>query len=136
MPCMRGVHGVQEVHGLQGVIEKGLDSHGQAAIAQMDVKRYYDSIPVVRIYHYWAGNQCNKAHAACLLRLHCCTPIDLSFRAGSTTITSRTVGVLTGTRTAGLLGRIPVEDVIKQRHHVWEQLSFKTDSCAKLWLHM
>ena len=40
------------MHGLQGVIEKGLDLHGHAAIAQMDVNRYYDSIPVLRIYRF------------------------------------------------------------------------------------
>jgi hypothetical protein len=118
------------MHGLQGVIEKGLDSHGQAAIAQMDIRRYYDSIPIVRIYRYLVGMDCSRARAACLLRLHCSTPIELSFDAGSIRVLSRTVGALTGTRTAGLLGRIPVEDVIKHRHSAWEQLSFKTDSCA------
>ena len=118
------------MHGLQGVIEKGLDSHGHAAIAQMDIRRYYDSIPILRIYRYLVGKECNRAQAACMLRLHCSIPIELTFDAGSITVPSRTVGALTGTRTAGLLGRIPVEDVIKHRHHVWEPLSFKTDCCA------
>ena len=38
------------------------------------------------------------------------------------------MGVLTGIRTAGLMGRI--EDVILKRHEVWEQLFFKTDADA------
>lgn len=40
------------------------------------------------------------------------------------------MGVHTGTRTAGLIGRIPVEDVIQRRHPVWEITSFKTDQCS------
>ena len=100
------------MHGLQGVIEKGLDSHGSAAIAQMDIKRYYDSIPVLRIYRYLVNRGCDQSAAVCLLRLHTCPEVFLSFGGACTSIQGRTVGALTGTRTAGLLGRVPVEDVI------------------------
>ena len=44
------------MHGLQGVIEKGLDSFGQSAVAQMDIKRFYDSIKPLRIYRYLVRN--------------------------------------------------------------------------------
>jgi len=118
------------MHGLQGVIEKGLDLHGLAAIAQMDIKRYYDSIPILRIYRYLVNRGCDAPAAACLLRLHCCPSVTLSWGVASVVIEGRSSGALTGTRTAGLLGRVPVEDVVRQRHHVWEQWAFKTD-CDK-----
>jgi len=114
------------MHGLQGVIEKGLDLHGRAAVAQMDIKRYYDSIPVLRIHRYLVSRGCCPSAAACFLRLHCCPSVSLSWGVASVTIAGRTVGALTGTRSAGLLGRVPVEDVIQQRHQVWEQYGFKT----------
>ena len=100
--------------------------HGRAAIAQMDIRRYYDSIPVVRIHHYLVNRGCSASAAACLLRLHCCPAVPLSWGVSCITIKGRTVGALTGTRTAGLLGRVPVEDVIQKRHHCWEKLAFKT----------
>ena len=100
------------MHGLQGVIEKCLDLHRLAAVAQMDIKRYSDSIPLVRVSRYLVCHGCSRAGAACLLRLHCCVPVALGFDAGEVKLQNCTIGVLTGTRTAGLRGRVPVEDVI------------------------
>ena len=118
------------MHGLQSVIEKGLDAHGQSAIAQMDIRRYYDSIHVLRVFRYLVDRHCDVASAICLLRFHCCPCVLLQFNSVSVPIQSRSIGALTGTRTAGLLGRIPVEDVIQKRHHIWEQFCFKTDSSS------
>ena len=117
------------MHGLQSVIEKGLDMHGHAASAQMDIRRYYDSIPVLRVFRHLVRLGGDRGCAGCLLRLHCCPTVELCFGSAAVTIQARSVGALTATRTAGVLGRIPVEDVIKNRHHVWEQFCFKTDTC-------
>jgi len=118
------------MHGLQAVIEKGLDSHGQSAIAQMDIKRFYDSIWMLRIHRYLVHRGFDVRLSACLLRLHVCPAVIITFARCEVAIGNRTIGVLTGTRTAGLLGRIPVEDTIQKRHHVWEQYCFKTDHHA------
>ena len=118
------------MHGLQAVIEKGLDSHGEAAVAQMDIKRYYDSIPTLRIFIFLAKASNNPAAAACLLRLHMCPIVALCFSNVCVNVTGRSIGVLTGTRTAGLVGRVPVEDIIHKRHHIWEEWCFRTDSSA------
>ena len=115
-------------HGLLGVIEKGLDMHGRVAIAQMDIRRDYDSIAVLRVHRYFVNRGCDASAAACLLRLHCCPSGSLCWGVSCITIQGRTVGALTGTRTAGLLGRVPVEDVISKRHVFWEKLAFKTTS--------
>jgi len=118
------------MHGLQAIIEKGLDSHGQSAIAQMDIKRFYDSVLMLRVHRYLVHRGFNARLAACLLRLHVCPAVIITFAKCQVEIINRTIGVLTGTRTAGLLGRIPVEDVIQKRHHIWEQYCFKTDDHA------
>ena len=116
------------MHGLQSVIEKGLDMHGHAAIAQMDIRRYYDSIPVLRVFLYLLDLGADEGCAGCLLRLHCCPVVELCFGTGTVIVQGRSVGALTGTRTAGVLGRIPVEDVIQRRHREWEHFCFKTDT--------
>jgi len=115
------------MHGLQGVIEKGLDRHGWAAIAQMDIRRFYDSLPVLLIYKHLLELCGELALAISLLRLHVCPVVSLGFGEARVSFATRTVGGLTGTRTAGLLGRVPVEDVVQCRHQVWEKSCFKTD---------
>ena len=83
------------MHGLQSVIEKGLDSHSRSAIAQMDIRRYYDSIPLLRIYRYLVAKGCNPADVCWLLRLHYCPRITLCFSQVTADIGERTIGVLT-----------------------------------------
>ena len=35
-------------HGLQFVLEKGIDTFGRAAVAQSDIEKYYDNLNVLR----------------------------------------------------------------------------------------
>ena len=42
-------------------------------------------------------------------------------------IVNRTIGGLTGSRTAGFLGRIPVEATIAERRHFWRAFGFHAD---------
>ena len=74
------------MHGLQGVIDKGLDSHGHAAIAQMDIKKYYDSISIIKAFQYLVSRGGRHASAACLLRLHYCLTVELHFDSAHVTI--------------------------------------------------
>ena len=111
------------MHGLQGVT----DLHGRAAIAQMDIRRFYDSLPLLRICRSLLSECTEQVLAISLLRLHICPLVHLSFGEASVTFPVRCVGALTGTRTAGILGRVPFEDVVRARHEVWERFCFKSD---------
>ena len=51
-------------HGLQTVIEKGLDNFGGAAVAQADIEKYYDSLPVLRIARWLIAHGTPPSHAA------------------------------------------------------------------------
>ena len=57
--------------------------------------------------------------ARILLRHQACPRIDIGVGHGSVQIIERTIGGLTGSRIAGLLGRIPVESVMNDRYPVW-----------------
>ena len=45
-------------------------------------------------------------------------------------ISDRSVGGLTGSRTAGFLGRIPVEAIAADRHPVWRRHGFHADGAS------
>ena len=75
-------------HGLQTVIEKGLDNFGAAAMAQADIEKYYDSLPVLRIARWLVSNGTPAYHAACLVRHQMCPRIAL--RSGTIEFELRT----------------------------------------------
>lgn len=58
--------------------------------------------------------------------------VHLSMGPGTVTIRHRSRGGLTGTRTAGTLGRVPVEAVIAERHSTWSQFGYPVDNQALL----
>ena len=93
----------------------------------MDIQRFYDSLPVLAICRHLITCSGEIALSMCLLRLHMCPVVVLSFSEVSVPFPVRTVGALTGTRTAGLIGRVPLEDVVQLRHSQWELSAFKTD---------
>ena len=115
-------------HGLQSVIEKGVDSFGNAAVAQYDIKKYYDSLPVLRIVLWLISRGAQRGHAVCLLRHQMCPVVLLCTGMVQLEIKARTIGGLTGSRTAGMLGRIPVESTIAERHTHWRKHGFAAGS--------
>ena len=70
----------------------------------------------------YGASACNQSPS--LARLSAC---PLAFGEVSVTFPARSVGALTGTSTAGILGRVPVEDIAQARHNVWEGFCFKSD---------
>ena len=60
------------VHGLQSVIEKALEDHGRAAIAQCDFEKYYDPSPTFLITQRFIDTGIPASQAMCLLRFQMC----------------------------------------------------------------
>ena len=104
-------------------LEKSLDCHGRGAIAGADIKSFYDFIDPLLIYRWLVARPSNIQVAASFLRLHVLPQVELSVGKEVASISCKTLGVFTGTRTAGTAGRIPVLDVASSRMHIWEQLA-------------
>ena len=111
-------------HGLQSIIEKGLDDFGAAAVAQSDIEKYYDSLPILTIMAWLVQHGVSPAHAACFVRHQMCPRVVLKCGSCEAVIAKRTIGGLTGSRTAGFLGRIPVEAIIADRRSHWQRLGY------------
>eukprot|EP00969_Alexandrium_andersonii_P021805 954426-Alexandrium_andersonii.AAC.1 len=79
---------------------------------------------MVRIHEWLKRHQFPPAVATAILRLHAMP--KLSLRIGSVTMDTgrRTRGALTGTRTAGLVGTIPVESSIAACSGRWHGRGF------------
>ena len=115
---------------LTQVLEKGADEFGEAAVAQGDIKQFYDHIQPLKVAKWLSDNGLPWAESLTFLRLHSLPSIRLSVGQSFSKINDRTCGVLTGSRSAVAAGRVPVLDVALRRVHVWNQLAYRTDSRA------
>ena len=129
-----GTQCLEIAHSLQMVIEKGMDMKSCAAIAQQDVQTFYDTLRMLRIAKWLQNRGLNPGLTACLLRHQLLTQVVLRSGALAIPITNRSVGGLTGSRLAGALGRVPIEDVIELRHDHWKKWGFKIDDNVSLTL--
>lgn len=115
-------------HALQTVIEKGIDDHGNAAIAQQDIQQFYDSLPLLRICCWMVARGLSWAWAACVLRVQLLPRVTLRSGAAVAAIVNRCIGGLTGSRVAGVLARIPVESVFANRSSVWRKWGYPLET--------
>ena len=120
-------------HGVQSVLEKGLDDFGCAAAAQCDIQQFYDSLPLVSIFLWLVGNGVPQGLAAAALRHQACPRIVLLAGAANAPIQNRCIGGLTGSRVAGVLARIPVESTFVERAPVWRKWGFPVQMKDGIW---
>ena len=99
--------------------------HGRAAVAQADIKQYYDNLRPLLIYRCLRQYGVQQGLCSTLLRLHCLPSLCIAVGHSQCEIVGRCFGVLTGTRSAAVMGRIPLADVAMRRMHVWRQLAFR-----------
>jgi hypothetical protein len=107
-------------HGLQSVIEKGLDDRGAAAVAQADIEKYYDSLPVVLVAQWLEHHGFCRSWCAAAVRMQLLPSVELAAGSVTVSIGHRSAGSLTGSRVAGALGRVPVEETMAARAHIWQ----------------
>ena len=106
----------------------GLDDRSHLAIAQADIRQYYDSLNVPSLAWWLHQEGLGIGWASAIARLQLVPKINLRAGEESACIEGRTSGSLTGSRVAGALGRIPVMHVLDQRAPLWEAAGYKTDT--------
>ena len=79
--------------------------------------------------HWLTAQGVPAAIAACAVRHQLCPTVVLKVGSAEVNVGGRTIGGMTGSRTAGFLGRIPVEAIIADRRSLWRPYGFKTDGC-------
>ena len=112
-------------------VEKALDNHSRGCILEADIMRFYDSIPP----HCLVALLINKGFclvaAMFLFWVHSLVPIQVNLTDHDVAISScRACGVLTGSRTAGVLARLPLLECFLQLHHELEPLVMNFDGLS------
>ena len=102
------------ISGLCFLVEKSLDLESAGAIAQEDIKQHYDNVDTIKVFRWLVANNCAPALAATFLRHQLLPTIHLRVGTGHAVISHRARGTLTGSRLAGQLGRIPVQDSLRK----------------------
>ena len=98
------------------VVERACDDFSRGALAQFDIHAYYDSLDLLLVVTWLTrhiADLCDPAVAVAALRWQMLPSIVVDAHMGSFEVARRTVGSLTGSRTAGALGRVPVEQVMR-----------------------
>ena len=95
------------------VIERGLDADNGTAIGQRDIQSYFDALPIMAIASWMVERGAPPADVAAIVRFQMMPAVRLHIGDGaSVTIRNRSRGGLTGTRTALVMARIPVEATV------------------------
>lgn len=108
--------------------QKGSDDHDQFASAQCDIAAYYDSLPVFQIVQYMVQHGLSPVVGTIIMTIQMVPSLLLQMGPGCDDMVHipwRRKGGLTGTRTAGALGQIPVRHIQKEKHATWESWGFK-----------
>jgi len=112
------------------VLEKGMDAMSKGCVAQADIRKYYDHLRPLLLFIWMVRRGYTKELASTFLRLHLCPVVSIKVGDHHALFPTRCSGTLTGSRSAGAAGRIPLLDVSQLRLEAWAQMSFKVDGCS------
>ena len=93
------------------VIEKGMNMKSKGCVAQADIKKYYDHLRPLLLYAWMMRQGYTKELASTFVRFHLCPKISLRVGGQEAFFDIRCSGTLTGSRSAGAAGRLPLIDV-------------------------
>lgn len=115
MECgAKGSGAQQAILGARLVIQKSLDDFSRGALLQTDIKQYYDHLSPVACARWMIARGCPSSLAAAAVRHQLCPAVHVKVGSFAAPAGQRARGSLTGSRTAGALGRVPVRDLHEQ----------------------
>ena len=105
-------------HGAAMVLERGLDHASAFAIAQFDVRQYFDNLPTVCACLFLLAHGLALVWVATAVRCQLLPVVVLEVLPGgpAARVSGRTRGCLTGSRLAMALCRIPIESMLCVLH--------------------
>ena len=96
-------------HSVNLAMEKGLDMESEVAVAQADVSKYFDSLPILSILRWLLLQGMEPALVGALGRFQLLTTVVVHVGSATCAIDGRSQGGLTGSFVALLLARVPME---------------------------
>ena len=124
------------MHVAQLIVEKGIDDNSHACLAQADVRKYYDSLPMMHLLHWLLQKGADKARVFACMRHQLMTTIRV--RLPHSTISplarNRSVGRLTGSRVAGSSAQLPIEEMLVTFAASWISRGFAKRVSVASWI--
>ena len=105
----RGTQTCDIGHGINLLMEKGLDCQSKSAVCQADIKRYYDSLPLLKIARWLLSKGVDRSLLAAALRHQFLSKLVVQRGQCVEAVVNRCMGGLTGSNVALAMARIPVE---------------------------
>ena len=99
-------------HAVALIVEKGLDNQSNAAVAQADIRSYFDDLPVWGIIRWLQSHGCPLPLLAAILRFQILTKLIMNLGYSQALVSRRSRGGLTGSTVALLLSRVLVESTM------------------------
>ena len=124
----KGTQVLDVAHAVQLHLQRGGDNFGAGGFAQGDISAYYDSISCLKICKWIVRNGAPEDvfWASAFIRLQLLPTVFLTAGDACTiVVASRSLGALTGSRSAVAAGRIPVETVACEMALQWSDLGVK-----------
>ena len=109
------------------VIEKGMDMMSRGCVAQADIKKFYDNLRPLLLYRWMVQNGYTRELASTFVRLHLCPQVSIRVGEQHAIFKARCSGTLTGSRSAGAGGRLPLFDVCQHHLQKWNANSFQIE---------
>ena len=105
-------------------LERFADDHGKGCMGQADVRRYYDSVDLLLVGRCLIARGVQSSIVRAFLIFQLLPSVVINSRLGSVAVHRRTLGTLTGSRSAGVLGQIPIFNVCELEEpflqaHAW-----------------
>ena len=116
------------IAGFALTIEKSLDLKSNCAIAQQDVMQHYDTLQLTSIYRWLRAKGCNAAIAGASLRHQLLPALKVTVRGHVDYVYNRCIGALTGSRVAGQLGRVPIQETLHVSLPLLRELAWQHES--------
>ena len=99
-------------HGVSLLLEKGADRHGAAAVAQGDVSKYFDNLPLLHICISLFERGVDLSLLCSLLRFQVFTCVLVTYNGRHVPLLARCCGGLTGSNVALTMARVPIESSV------------------------
>ena len=112
----------------QMFVEKGLDSHSVGGLSAADIARFYDDTAAIKVVEWLIARGFHPRLAILYVRMHGETKIRLTVGSIGSTIGHRSVGLLTGSRSANAGARAVMLDAVLAVRHEIEPLCFVSQS--------
>ena len=130
--ALPGTQVLDIAHSASLLMEKCTDTQGKGAISQMDIASYFDALPCVSVVQWLVSQGLPASLGAAVVRHQLLVQVLVNFRGALWPVGVRSSGTLTGSRTAGALARVPIQEAFESLYAELRVLAYRIPNSISL----